>query len=332
MDNLTHSLVGVMLARTGLARLTSKGTALLVLSANSPDIDIVSRLAGSDVYLQHHRGFTHSFFGLPLMAVVCALVFVLLFRKSVRFAPALFLASLGVLSHILMDWATMYGIRLLTPLRNTWYRLDILPVIDLWLWVVLMAGFLWPLLARLVSAEIGAPRTTGQGAAFVVLLFVLAWSGLRYASHERAIEILNSYLHAGRTPVRVAAFPSFTNPAAWLGLVESTDAFFVNRVEVWKPYDPSTARILYKSNEGQWIERARSAAPVRRFLDFSQFPLWRVERPPEPEGARIVECVDLRFGLPGEGRFTAIAIFDAEGRLERSWFQFGPFRTPRLLR
>jgi inner membrane protein len=321
-----------MLARAGLGRLAPKGAALLVVAANSPDIDIVSRLWGSDVYLQHHRGFTHSFFGLPVMAAASALVFVFLFRKQVRFAPAFFVASLGVLSHVLLDWATMYGIRLLTPLRDSWYRLDILPVIDLWLWVVLIAGFFWPLLARLVSMEIGAPRASGQGTAFAVLLFVVVWSGLRYASHERAIETLNAFLHGGRTPVRVAAFPSFTNPVAWLGLVESQEAFFVNRIELWKPYDPSTARVLYKSNDGQWIERARTAPPVRRFLEFSQFPLWRVDTLPEPEGARIVECVDLRFGLPGEGRFTATAVFDPEGRLERSWFQFGPLRAPRLLR
>ena len=39
MDNLTHSLVGLMLARAGLEKTTPRGTAMMVLAANAPDAD-----------------------------------------------------------------------------------------------------------------------------------------------------------------------------------------------------------------------------------------------------------------------------------------------------
>ena len=39
MDNLTHSLVGALLGRMGLKRLTSRAMPALILAANLPDID-----------------------------------------------------------------------------------------------------------------------------------------------------------------------------------------------------------------------------------------------------------------------------------------------------
>jgi inner membrane protein len=323
LDNLTHTLAGVMLARAGLGRLTPKGTSLILVASNIPDIDVIAGLWGADVYLEHHRGFTHSLLGLPVMVLLTVGLFVVLFRRSIRTGPAVLLATVGLLVHIAFDWTNVYGIRLLTPLNETWYRLDITAVIDLWIWLVLIPAFLWPLLARLVSSEIGAKPSSGQGMAFAALLFLLAYNGARYAAHTRAEEILDARLHEGRPPVRVAALPSFTNPLAWTGLIEIEDAYLVNQVDLWRTYDPAAARTFYKPPAQEWIERARETPAFRRFLGFSQFPLWRVTTMPEPEGARRVECLDLRFGVPGEGRFTAVAIFNPDGRLDRARFEFG---------
>ena len=44
---------------------------------------------------------------------------------------------------------------------------------------------------------------------------------------------------------------------------------------------------------------------------------------PEPEGAVQVEAIDLRFGLPGQGRFTALAVVQG-ARVMESRFQFTP--------
>ena len=40
MDNLTHSLTGLMLSRAGLNRFYPRATLVLVIAANIPDIDI----------------------------------------------------------------------------------------------------------------------------------------------------------------------------------------------------------------------------------------------------------------------------------------------------
>ena len=72
MDNLTHSLVGALMGRMGLKRLTPRAMPALILSANLPDIDsFVAPLWGEDP-IAAHRGFTHGIGGLATMPILAA--------------------------------------------------------------------------------------------------------------------------------------------------------------------------------------------------------------------------------------------------------------------
>ena len=76
MDNLTHSLVGLTAAKTGLERLSPGATLLCVLAANAPDSDIVVLAFGDRWdFLQHHRGITHAFVGTAFLALLAQLIF-----------------------------------------------------------------------------------------------------------------------------------------------------------------------------------------------------------------------------------------------------------------
>ena len=71
MDNLTHTLTGLMMARAGLGRTTERGGALMMmLAANAPDIDVVVRPARQPPLPGVHRGYTHSLLMAPVMAVI----------------------------------------------------------------------------------------------------------------------------------------------------------------------------------------------------------------------------------------------------------------------
>src|SRR5579862_3788984 len=69
MDNLTHTAVGLFLSRAGLHRWTPRSTAILLLAANAPDIDILAASRGSLNYLHYHRHITHSLIAMPVMAL-----------------------------------------------------------------------------------------------------------------------------------------------------------------------------------------------------------------------------------------------------------------------
>ena len=62
MDNVTHTLFALTLARPRLGRAGRGTTTALVLASNAPDIDIVTTAGGVANYLHWHRRPTH---GLP---------------------------------------------------------------------------------------------------------------------------------------------------------------------------------------------------------------------------------------------------------------------------
>src|SRR4051794_22673378 len=227
MDNLTHSLTGLMLSRAGLSKLTPRASLLLIVAANTPDLDIVSGLAGQARYVDLHRGLTHAWAFAPVLAILP----VLLARWSLawpswaqRFVggiekgsvwswwKAWLAAVIGIASHLLLDWTNNYGIRFGLPFESSWHRLDLLFVIDPWVWLVLLFGVIGPFLSRMVSLEIGAKRTSGGGAAWFALVMFALYIGGRYFLHEQAVQLLSTRIYENENPRRVAAFPVFGNP------------------------------------------------------------------------------------------------------------------------
>jgi inner membrane protein len=147
LDNLTHTLTGVLLGRAGLKRLTGRATAALVIASNLPDIDsFVAPLLGLQP-IAVHRGFTHGVGGLvTLPFFTAAMVFAwerLRSGKSlipVRFWPLVLVALIGGLFHSLLDWLTSYGTRLLEPLSHSWFYGDAWFIVDPWVWIALIVG------------------------------------------------------------------------------------------------------------------------------------------------------------------------------------------------
>ena len=131
MDNLTHTMFGVVLSRAGINRVAPQATLTLLLAANAPDVDIVTRLWGSSLtYLKYHRGPTDSLAGLPVIAGLVAAAVWLLTRPGkssgppggFRWGRTYLVALLGVASHSLMDFTNVYGVRPWSPFSDSWYR------------------------------------------------------------------------------------------------------------------------------------------------------------------------------------------------------------------
>src|SRR5271166_4571946 len=162
MDNLTHTLTGLALSRAGLNRWYARPDLVLMLAANIPDIDIVTIGGGTFNYFQYHRGITHAVAMVPVMALLPMLFLCALGRTMRGWKAAYVLSIIGVASHLLLDWTNTYGVRFFLPFSAQWFRLDLNSLTDLWIWGVLILGFLGRLLGRLVSSEIGAKPGTGR--------------------------------------------------------------------------------------------------------------------------------------------------------------------------
>jgi len=327
VDNITHSLTGILLSRAGFNRWTPQASWILLLAANAPDCDIVTAFGGSLTFLHYHRHITHSLVMLPVLPLLCVLLVRLFSRQPMNWLGAYGMAFIGVGSHLLLDLTNMYGIRLLLPFSGRWLRLDTTGVIDFWIWGVLLLALCAPFLARLVNAEIGAVTQAKGGArrgfAIFALVFLLLYDGGRYIAHARAVAILESRIYSGSAPHRVAALPASPNPFHWRGLVETPESYVLEDVNLLGEFDPAAGHTFYKPDPSPALDAARRTTVVQEFLRFSQYPFWQITPAEQADGGTRVEAMDLRFGDPQEPGFVATVILDAHQQVTSAWFQFG---------
>jgi len=184
MDNLTHSLVGLTVAKAGLERLSPGATTLCVLAANAPDSDIVVLAFGDRwTFLHHHRGITHAIVGVITLAIVLPLIFYGVDRLWSRYKDqppktklkGLMLAScIASATHPLLDWMNNYGIRWFLPWSQKWSYGDLVFIVDPYIWLVLggavflltaRSGFLkivWGVIGALTTfLVVASPRSAG---------------------------------------------------------------------------------------------------------------------------------------------------------------------------
>lgn len=322
MEPVTHFLFGAVMGRAGLNRKTALATATLTLAAEAGDLDVFSRFGGSAFALNHHRGFTHSFLGVPLVAAVVVGFVYLIWRlrghktRNPNLPPRwglLFAYScLAGFSHILLDFTTAYGVRPLWPFSERWISWDIVFIVEPVLLVVLALGLILPSLFSLINEEIGvrskgpyaAPK--GRLAATLALLAVFAYWGLCDYEHRRALAALQSHSYRGADPLRVSAYPYMTNPFRWHGVTETTNFFATMNVDSWAPeVDPEAQmQIRYKPEETPVSLAAKQAYLGRVYLSWAVYPLIEVEElahDPAENGraAYVVRFRDLRYQYPG---------------------------------
>jgi membrane-bound metal-dependent hydrolase YbcI (DUF457 family) len=267
MDNVTHTLFALTLARTPLGR--GRGTtAALVLSSSAPDVDIVAAIDSATSYLEWHRGPTHGPLGVVALGLSTAAMVWLIGRgidreRIASFSALLLASSVGVVAHVLMDLPTSYGTRILSPFSWGWYALDLLPIIDVYLLAILTGG----LLLR------GKTGRTWQIPAAIVFVLMAANYGVRVIAHQEALArterlfgptlpracepgrvaepLLASWPEAAPQPVAAAsetgfgttrggrscrldtaAIPTFLSPFRWRVVAQLTDAYEVYDIDV----------------------------------------------------------------------------------------------------
>ena len=188
MDNLTHSLVGAVMGRMGLKRLSPRAMPALIIAANLPDIDsFVAGAVGCEP-IAAHRGFTHGIGGLVTMPFL-AVAIVWLWEKlrlgkegPLKLGGLLLACFLGVLSHPLLDLMNTYGTRVLEPFSHRWFYADTLFIIDPWIWLMLIVG----LELSWRSERLGTDWRRPAAFAFTAMLLYI---GLNNAISARAVAL-----------------------------------------------------------------------------------------------------------------------------------------------
>ncbi len=320
MDPVTHFMTGGCLARAGFNRTTRYATLVMVLAAEAPDLDTLWSIRGPIASFQHHRGWTHTFLGLPLDAAVVVGAVWLFHRWRTRSTarssvptpgthplpvrwPLLFaLALLALFSHLLLDWTNNYGLRPFFPFNPRWYAGSFVFIIEPIMLLLLLVGLLAPSLFGLISSEIGARRQPfpGRGWATFALLGILALYGVR--GYERLhAEALARTADYGNAPVlRSTVSPYPINPFRWHGVVETPNFYQTSSIDSLADAVTTSSQedLFFKGAETPDTLAAKRSHLGRVYLDWSAFPIVTeatANDPRLPTATTAVTFRDLRY-------------------------------------
>ena len=264
MEPVTHFLTGACIGRSGLNRKTAYATLAAVLAAEAADLDVLWGLRGPVEELKHHRGITHTFIAVPVVAgAVVGLIWLLdrwLVKRRARKAEALHqkrnvptalpqsltdvaapakavqpinwfwlyaTANLAALSHLLLDWTNNYGVRPFFPFNPRWYMGSFVYIYEPVLWALLLLAVIVPALLGSADSEIGAKKKKFRGrgwAIFALTGMAVLWC-LRWEEHSEAQALLD-HTQITTAPVkRVALEPYPINPFRWHAIIETQDFY-----------------------------------------------------------------------------------------------------------
>ena len=307
MEPVTHFLTGACLARAGLNRKAAYATLAMTLAAEMPDLDTLWSLGGPVAGFQHHRGWTHTFLGLPFEAIMMVGLMWLLHRWRLRRggttrAPARWgvlwgCCLLALLSHILLDWTNNYGVRPFFPFNPRWYAGSFVFIFEPVIFLALLGGLVAPSLFGLIGTEVGARSTPfrGQGWATAALLAVMGIWGWRAFERGKAIELSAAGDYGGAAVQRVFASPEPVNPYKWHMIVETPMAYQLGLADTWSGTLSLTPDdLLYKPPTTLATLLAKRSWLGEVYLDWSSYPLV-TDIGPDGDGLTEVTFRDLRF-------------------------------------
>lgn len=296
VDNLTHGLLG---AAIGMLRPRDGGPEhdapashtdravvwACFLAAEAPDLDVFFG-SGPMAGLAYHRGWTHSLAAAPLMALVAAGLTRLIWRRA-RFRTV-FLWSLAavVFGHLVNDWMTGWGTRLLLPWSEARLALDWVPIVDLL--------YTLPLLAAVLLAW-RRPRLR-QRAMLAVLAYLAVYGGGYRGAASALVSRAVGHHYAGRPVQQVRVAPDLFNPLAWQFTVDLGDRYEQGRAYPFGPIRP--LRVEAKPPEDDVLRAVRQAPELKPFFDQFSFPL--VSYRPAAGGYQVT-LGDVRYQMPGRG-------------------------------
>ncbi len=303
MFNSTHTLAGFALAESGLKRWSPYATWTAVIAANLPDIDIVTQVAGTASYIEHHRGITHAAVSIPLLSLLLAAVMYKISqnrgRNDVPLQKHFAVAFIAMATHPLLDWTNTYGVLPFLPFDRTWFYGDTLFIIEPYLDLILLAGIL-------LSRRRKNPRL-----ALVAVLAAFGYIGIRVESREIARRQLAQFSRDMPGITSTFVQPDMLNPFVWSGFVET--ASDLSRVFMHLG-SGSSERVVHirKDPESKVLAAARETRTGKVFRGFARVPFHRIEE--TPDGFRVL-LVDFRFYRLGNREATGLA---AEVVLDRS--------------
>ena len=328
MDTITQMLFGATVAQAGFRRrLGRRAIAAGAIIAVVPDLDIAAGWIGGPIAnWVHHRGITHS----VLFGPVAGIGFGWLAWRYHRWllgpddrlvagdarSAWIWLAIVALMTHPVIDTFTSYGTQLLSPLTNTRFAINAMPIIDPVYSLALLAAVLVGIVARERAG-------LAQAAAGAAIIFISAYTLGAWAINERVEAIARAEIGG---PAEVTAYPTLFQPVLRRVVVEVPGAVLVGFHSVLGSAPIAWQR--FERMESPAIDSVANTPEAELFRWFSMDNLYWQARPLE-NGATLVEALDYRYGMPGPSALGFWGIQGIVGKDGKLKGEIGPFRAPR---
>lgn len=338
MDTLTHALSGALLARATAAKEASpRRIAAGFLAAAAPDLDFVISYAGPVVYLEQHRGVTHSVVLLPFWALLLSWLLAKILREpdgkggKAGWRALYGVCALSLAAHIAGDVITGFGTMVFAPFSTWRAALGTTFIIDLWFTGIIVAGLV-------ASVAFWKTRWPAVAASAVLAGYV----GFQYVQKQKALDFAETYARRQKiADATITAHPRPVSPFNWTVFVstESEHRFahanLVRRApRPYRPGDGFIARVdspYLPLDQAAWVVKTRYGYPPADRLGKQAwqspalgFFRWFADLPAydgTSEGSTCVWFLDLRFLTPGRDNlpFRFGACRDAPGEPWRAY-------------
>ena len=312
MDTLTHALSGALLARATAPadappRSIPRRVAAGIFACAAPDLDFVLGFVSPLVYLEQHRGPTHSLLLLPFWALLLSWALAKILREPRGWRALYGVSALALGAHIAGDLITSFGTIVFAPLSDARYAWGTTFIIDLWFTGIILGG----LIASIAWRGSRLPAVAASA-------LLVAYVGFQATVKERALEFARGVAAERGWSGEVSAIPRAVSPFNWTVFVSDAAAHRFAHVNLARREPaPAAHDVLGRmdaaflpAGQARWETRARygddaEAQALAREAwnsDALGFFRWFAGMPAFDglgKGSTCVWFVDLRFLNPG---------------------------------
>lgn len=266
MDSLTHIVLGACIGEAVAGRrLGKKAMFWGILTQSLPDIDFVASFWMNPVNdLLAHRGFTHSFLFIALVAPLLALAADRWHRPhNYSFRGFALFFALEMLVHVVLDACNAYGTGWFEPFSHYRVSFHLLFVAD-------PLFSVWPFIAFMVLLFSRTSYTARRKWAIGAFVLCAAYIGLSIINKTAVDRSVKEVAQQEKiTYNRYFSTPTPLNNMLWFVVLENEKGYYIGHRSMFDK-DADTPLLHFVLRHEEYLEPVKDMEDLHRLVRFSQ--------------------------------------------------------------
>lgn len=266
MDSLTHIVLGACIGEAVAGRrLGKKAMFWGILTQSLPDIDFVASFWMNPVNdLLAHRGFTHSFLFIALIAPLLALAADRWHRPhNYSFKGFALFFALEMLVHVVLDACNAYGTGWFEPFSHYRVSFHLLFVAD-------PLFSVWPFIAFMVLLFSRTSYTARRKWAIGAFVLCAAYIGLSIINKTAVDRSVKEVAQQEKiTYNRYFSTPTPLNNMLWFVVLENEKGYYIGHRSMFDK-DADTPLLHFVLRHEEYLEPVKDMEDLHRLVRFSQ--------------------------------------------------------------